>query len=270
MKPLDPAPLVGPWRAAYLPHGWIASPRPENQIAERLLQLEKGHFTHQLHNIGFLEDSGVVPPGPVEGLAAWARTSRLLAPHQEVIAWVSGSELTHVNDPAKWPVVADSLAALVASAGLDGVMLDMEPFSADNSNYTGLLAEIRRHLGSTWVGVTAPVPLRRWSPSFMATVSSYVDAVSPMAYDSGIGDTAGYANWVAESLSTYRANLEPGTQLLPSIPAYGPNRWHDPAVENLDSVRPALESVGGVEGAAVYWWWEMGNADLEAWGRLIA
>ena len=263
-------PLVGEWRAAYLPHGWIASPRPENQIAERLLQLEKGGFSHQLHNIGFLDDSGRVPASPAEGLAAWARTSRVLAPHQQVIAWISGSESTHVDNPAVWPALVDSVAALVAEAGLDGVMLDLEPFSGDNENYPRLIHQIRERLGSTWIGVTAPVPPGTWSPAHISRVSREVDAVSPMAYDSGIGDTETYARWVAESLGRYAENLGEGTRLFPSLPAYGPNRWHDPSVENLDTIRTALESVGGVEGAAVYWWWEMGAADLEAWGRLTA
>ena len=41
--------------------------------------------------------------------------------------------------------------------------------------------------------------------------------------------------------ATTPANTAAGTRIVPDLPSYGPNRWHDPAVENLATATRAVE-----------------------------
>ncbi len=109
------------------------------------------------------------------------------------------------------------------------------------------------------LSVTAPATVGRWSPQLLEEITPLLDQVDPLFYDSERTTAAAYEQWVREGLAYYSADSAPGTRLIPDLPSYGANRWHDPAVENLttatDAVGEALGAGDRVNGAGIFWWW---------------
>ena len=265
--PPEPDRNLGRWRAAYLPHGWIGASRNADEVAGRVAELRRAGFSHQIHNLGALGPTGRVADGDYAGLAAWVQHSRSAAPEQRIVAWVSGSESAHVDNEVVHDDLASFLADLVGRYGLDGVLLDLEPFAADNPRYLHLLDRVRSALPDTWLGVTGPAD-GQWSPAYIAQIAARVDGLSPMLYDSSLGTAAAFEEWATRSLDRYADAIGTSAQLFPSIPSYSANRYHDPAVENVETASRAIRASHGLDGAAVYWWWEFGDADRASWAAL--
>ena len=232
-----------------------------------MAELRRAGFSHQIHNLGALGATGRVPDADYAGLAAWVQHSRSAAPEQRIVAWVSGSESAHVDDVVVHDDIASFLADLVGRYGLDGVLLDLEPFAPDNPGYVHMLDRVRSALPDTWLGVTAPAD-GQWSPGYIAQIAARVDGLSPMLYDSSLGTAAAFEEWATRSLDRYGDAIGTSAQLFPSIPSYSANRYHDPAVENVETASRAIRASGDLDGAAVYWWWEFGAADRASWAAL--
>ena len=254
-----------------MPHGWIAAPKTTSQISDSVRALGGAGFNTQLHNLGSLDAAGGMPAEQFSGLSAWVATSRSVDPGQRIIAWISGSESLHVDRPSTYDSIAGVVARLVEEFGVDGVLLDLEPFSADNPNLLSLLDRVRTRSPHAWVGVDAPAD--GWSPTFITSIGSLVDAVSPMLYDTRLGDPVAYAGLARASIDRYARALTGSTLLVPSLPAYAASPFHDPSVENIATavrgIQDAARSGSYIDGGAVYWWWEMTAEDHAAWQAAI-
>jgi hypothetical protein len=267
----DGGAVIGPWRATYLPHGWIATNKSSAYIENAVRSLAAEGFTHQLHNLGFLDATGRVPSTEYAGLARWIQVSRQVDPSQGIILWVSGSESDHVNRTERHAEIARWLRATVDAYGVDGILLDLEPFGRDNPRFLSLLAAVRQELGDTWLGVNGP-PNGRWSGAFLAQLASSVDAMSPMFYDTTLTDPAQYTELVRSELARYLAAVGGDAAVLPSLPAYSANPWHDPRVENIATAAAGIGALTGERpgGAAVYWWWEFDETARLQWRQAIS
>ena len=259
--------IVGEWRAAYLPHGWIASPRTTEQITEAVRELGGMKMNTQIHNIGVMDATGSVPAEMHSGLSVWVDVSRQVEPEQQVVLWVSGDTAIHVKDRSLHGSVGAWLASLVESADADGVLLDFEPFRSDDPDLVPLLETIRAQLPHTWIGLTAP-PDDRWSGDYLAELSSRVEAVSPLLYDTGLSDAPSYRNRVATQVARYQKAAGASALVVPSLPSYSATSWHDPSVENIEEAVRALATLNlSLDGAAVYWWWEFTEESRQSWLR---
>jgi hypothetical protein len=150
----------------------------------------------------------------------------------------------------------------VLEMGIGGVQLDLEPYP-QTPGFLALLEEIDTLFASRGftgrLSVTAPATAGRWSPSYLAAVTSRLSQVDPLFYDSERKTAASYEQWVREGLAYYSANTSPSTRIIPALPSYGTNRWHDVSVENLATATTAVEEALGegsrVNGAGIFWWW---------------
>jgi hypothetical protein len=146
--------------------------------------------------------------------------------------------------------------------GVGAISLDLEPYPQSHG-FIVLLEEIdaafARRGFTGRLSVAAPATAGRWSPAYMAAVTSLLGQVDPLFYDSERKTAASYEQWVREGLAYYSANTAAGTRIIPDLPSYGPNRWHDPTVENLatstTAVEAALQEGSRVNGAGIFWWW---------------
>ena len=124
----------------------------------------------------------------------------------------------------------------VLSMGVDGISLDLEPYPSSHG-FVLLLEEIdaafARRGFTGRLALTSPATAGRSSPAQMAEVTPLVSQIDPMFYDSERKTVASYQQWVREGLAYYSAHTAPGTRIVPDLPSYGPNKWHDPAVEPL-------------------------------------
>ena len=267
----EPAPVIGPWRATYTPHGGVATAKSSTYIAERVRELRAAGFTDQLHNIGVFDAMGDMPAAEYAGLGAWIDTSRRQAPEQRVIAWVNGREADHVDRAATHQRIAAWVRHAVRDLGVDGVLFDFEPFTRDNPRLLDLLDAVRAQVPEAWLAIASPA--ERWSEPFIGEVARRVDLLSPMVYDSTLTSPAAYSDLVRRTALAYHRGAAGRATVAPSLPAYAANKWHDPSVENIatagDGLRVAAAAGAPSGGAAVYWWWQMGPSDLESWTALI-
>lgn len=257
------------WHGAFLPHGWIATPRSQADIARHLDELARARVTAQIHNLGRLDADGRVPRAEYAGLSRWVRTSRRKHPEQRIYAWISGAEGEHLGRVGIRARVARWLSAFADETGVDGIVLDIEPFRRDGRSLARLAAAARRASPSLWIGISAP-PDARWGKGVVRELGWAASAVMPMMYDTAATNRRAYVATVDAAVSHYASTL-PRRKILPILPAYGRNPWHRPAVENIQTamagVRRAAVRGYRVGGLAVYWWWEMSATEKADWAR---
>ncbi len=283
----------------YIPAGFIHNEHPQAVIEETLEALDSYGIDQNLLPVKNFKKTGLLKLSRKERtmFARWvAATNEYDVAHGTAIVAVASlggkvkGRSLNLEDAA---VRANMLAGVqtVLELGAGAVSLDLEPYPT-SPGFLALLEEIdalfaeRGFAGR--LSVTAPANIARWSPAYLGLVTSLLDQVDPLFYDSERTTAAAYEQWVREGLAYYSAHTAPGTRIVPDLPSYGPNRWHDPAAENLTTATTAVEEAiaqgSRVNGAGVYWWWGFyydeegegaydGAADREAWlgrTRLVA
>jgi hypothetical protein len=163
------------------------------------------------------------------------------------------------------PATRTRMIAAVEAAvntGIDGVQLDIEPYPT-GPGYIALLEELdgalaRVHFAGR-LSVVAPGDNWTWSPEYLQRVAGLVDQLDPTFYDTEYATVAAYQELIEEGLAYYTANAPASAALIPVIPCYSPDPWHDPAIENVPNATEALGAAlaegSRVEGAGLWWWY---------------
>ncbi len=279
----------------YLPFGFVHSERPAALLDETLEELQSYGIGQALLPLPKLKKTGVMKLSKKEQrmLVLWSGETRSYdALHGSSITLVAslsgkvkGASLNLEEPSVRANVLAAAQSALSAGAG--AISLDLEPYPT-SQGFVLLLSEIDALLqrrGLPRVAITAPANTARWSPAYLEEVSAQLGEVNPLFYDSERKTAAAYEQWVREGLAYYSAHSAPGARLVPDLPSYGPNRWHDPSVENLTTATTAVEEAlvqgSRVNGAGIFWWWGFfydeegegsydGASDRETWlGRTL-
>jgi hypothetical protein len=254
----------------YIPYGFIHWERSAQFVQETLGHLQEYGIGQNLLPLPKLKKTGILKLSRKElrTLPLWAsQTAAYNAAHgTSIVATASfagkvkGKSL-NLEEPA---VRANMIAGIetVLSLGVGGISLDLEPYPTSHG-YVLLLEEIdalfARRGFTGRLSITTPASAGRWAPQFMEEVTPLVDQVDPLFYDSERKTAASYEQWVREGLAYYSANTAPSTRIVPDLPSYGANKWHDPAVENLATATTAVEEAlaegSRVNGAGIFWWW---------------
>ncbi len=254
----------------YLPFGFVYSTQPPSLAAETLEQLQGYGIGQALLPLPPLKKNGVLKLNKREQsmLAMWsAQTAAYDAERGAAITLVAslsgrvgGHSLNLEQAAVRARILAGAETALALGAG--GISLDLEPYPTSHG-FVLLLEEVDAALARRGVGgraaVTAPATVGRWSPAYMEELTPLLGEVDPLFYDSERHTAAAYEEWFREGLAYYSAHTDPATRIVPDLPSYGPNPWHDPAVENIatatDALEAALQEGDRVNGAGVFWWW---------------
>jgi hypothetical protein len=144
--------------------------------------------------------------------------------------------------------------------GLSGVQLDLEPYPT-SPGYITLLEEIDAMFARVGfhgrLSVAAPANTSNWPPAYLHRVSELVTQLDPLFYDSESTTVGAYQAYTRAGLAYYSANAAPGSRIVPIIPSYSANPWHDPAVEHIETATSALSDALGagarVNGAGIWW-----------------
>lgn len=150
----------------------------------------------------------------------------------------------------------------VLGLGIRRINLDVEPYPT-GPGYLRLLEELdaalAAHGSPGGLSVVAPADTATWGPAYTRRVGELVGEYDPTFYDSEIATAAGYEEWIEGGLATLSAELPATTPLVPVIPSYGPNPWHNPSVEDIahasQALRVALAQGSRVSGAGLWWWY---------------
>jgi hypothetical protein len=278
----------------YIPHGFVHNEQPPAVLEETLAALGAYGIDQNLLPVQSFKKTGVLKLSKRERamFARWVAATRAydeahgaaIVAVASIAGKVKRSSL-NLEDPAvRANIVVGSDALLALGAG--GISLDLEPYPS-SPGFLLLLEEIdalfaRRGFAGR-LAVTAPASPGRWTASYLHEVSARVGQVDPLFYDSERTSASAYEQWVREGLAYWSANTAPGARIVPDLPSYGANRWHNIAVENIATATTAVEEAlaqgSRVNGAGVFWWWGFylgeegaynGAADREAWlGRTV-
>jgi hypothetical protein len=254
----------------YMPYGLVHSVRPASQVDGYLAQVDSydiGQFVFAMpkfKKLGVLK----VPKHNREMLVRWSERAAAYdtqhGAHMSLTAVYNGKVSTNksglnLDDPA---TRANIVAGVEATLGLgvSGVQLDLEPYPT-SPGFVSLLEELDAMYARVGFhgrfSIAAPASASRWPPSYLHRVSELVTQLDPLFYDSEYTTIAGYQSWVAAGLAYYSANASPWCRLVPILPSYSANRWHSPAVENIETATtPVSEALGAgvrVNGAGIWW-----------------
>ncbi len=156
----------------------------------------------------------------------------------------------------------------VLATGVTGVQLDIEPYPT-GPGFIALLEELDSafaRLGFRGrLSVVAPGDTGTWAPAYLLRVAALVSQLDPTYYDSESASVPAYQAWVAQGLAYYTANVPATTLIIPVIPCYAADPWHDPEVESIAAASGALQAglaAGSrVNGAGIWWWYAFFDED---------
>ncbi len=273
--------------AAWLGVEWVHAPHSEDEIAALAAELAQRQITTVYVFTRYRKAEGVFNPS-YDHAQDFVRALKKYAPALNVQAWI-GLPLQYVDlvDVSTRQEIADFCAQVLQDAGFDGIHLDPEPISSDNSYVLALLEETRAALGP---GPTLSIATRRiwpffpeyrwcvsgrwgWSAEYYRQVADCVDEIAVMVYDSGQFHPAFYRLWVKfQVINVTSALADSEVTLFIGVPtSEETTRTHRPATENMrsglqgliDGLNDSAAHPARVAGAAIYPYWE---TDGEEWG----
>jgi len=202
-------------------------------------------------------------------------------PDLNVQAWI-GIPLGYVDlsDTVVRKEIAEFCADLARDGGFDGIHLDPEPISSDDTQVIALLDEIRITLGPE-IGLSIatrrvwPIlpgvqwPLVRevaWGTNYYREVAKRVDQIAVMSYDSAMPLPCLYRQWMRfQVIEISRAVDGVDVQLFFGVPTSEEKTWtHWPSAENIrsglqgliDGLNDAEARPTTVTGVAIYPHWD--------------
>lgn len=275
----------------YIPFGFVHNKQPPRLVEETLEQLDAYGIGQNLLPLPRLKRDGTLKLSRNElaMLSLWVSETNAyngahatgIVPTASFAGKVKGRSLNLEEAAVRAKILAG--VETVLALGVGGVSLDLEPYP-QSRGFVLLLEEIdalfARRGFTGRLAVTAPATVGRWSRQYLEEVTPLLGQVDPLFYDSERKTPAAYQQWVREGLAYYSLNTSTMTRIVPDLPSYGPNRWHDPSAENLATATTAIEEAlregTRVNGAGIFWWWGFyydeegegaydGAADRETW-----
>ena len=278
----------------YIPNGYIHNTHEASEVDEILAALDSHGIDQAILPMPKLKRDGTmkVPRKEARMIPLWvSRVAAYDAAHTSNLSMVAvfdgriKKNGLNLEDATVRANVVASIESMIGQ-GVGGVQLDFEPYPT-SPGFVTLLEEIDAAFARLGfhggLSVCAPATVGRWSPTYIAQVTSHLTQVDPLFYDSELTSAAAYEKWVREGLSFYSANTAPTARIVPVIPSYGTNRWHNPTVESIatatSALSEALQAGTRVNGTGIFWWWgfyyeEEGAynpaADQAAWPGTLA
>ena len=254
----------------YMPYGLVHFVRPASQVDGYLAEVDSYDLGQVVFAMPKFKKLGVlkVPKHNREMLLRWSERAAAYdaqhGAHMSLTAVFPGKVATkkgglNLDDPATRANIVAGVESTLG-LGLAGVQLDLEPYPT-SPGFISLLEELDAMYARVGFhgrfSIAAPASTSKWSPSYLHRVSELVTQLDPLFYDSEYTTIAGYQAWVSAGLAYYSANAVSTCRLVPILPSYSANPWHDPAVENIEtatgSVSQALSAGARVNGAGIWW-----------------
>ena len=278
--------------AAWLGVKWVNGPHDSEEIATLADALTKRQIRYVFVYASYLKPGGQFNP-TYSYAGQFIQTLKAAEPDLNVQAWI-GLPLEHVNlgDSTMRGQIAEFCASLVREEGFDGIHLDPEPISSNDSNVLVLLDEVRDALGPEF---TLSIATRRiwpifpsvqwpivgrvaWYANYYREVASRVDQVAVMTYDSAMPLAALYRHWSRfQVIEISQAVNGSDVDLFFGVPTSEEKTWtHWPTAENItsglqgivDGLNDAVAHPSAVTGVAIYPYWETDEAEWAVYQRL--
>jgi hypothetical protein len=256
----------------YMPFGLVHSLHSEAEVDGYLAEIDSYGIAQVVFAAPRFKKTGILkePRRNTEMLTRWAHRAAVYdTAHGSSLGLTivfngkpnARTGAFNLEDPATRANVVAGIQSSLAT-GAAGVQLDFEPFPA-GPGFLALLEELDAMFArvgfSGRFSVVAPSNTSRWSPAYLKRVSQLVTQVNPTFYDSEYTSAAAYESWMENGLAYYTANVEAATRIVPVLPSYSANRWHRPAVENIETAtaaaRVGLEAGSRINGVGIWSGW---------------
>lgn len=253
-----------------MPTELVHSPHSSEQVEGFIGELSEYDIGQALLQVPAFNRKGMIklPESSREMLGVWSRAAASYdAEHGSEVTVTAvfnavpkpkGLSLEAAATRARMVATIES----VLETGVGGVQLDIEPYPT-GPGYIALLEELDAALARLGdparLSVVAPGDDRTWSAPYLRRVGELVAQLDPTFYDTEYEAVAPYQELIEESLAYYSAAAPSSTAIIPVIPCYSPDPWHNPAIENIPNATAALAAAIGagsrVEGAGIWWWY---------------
>ncbi|MFK7693558.1 hypothetical protein [Paenibacillus sp. HJGM_3] len=268
---------------AYLNSYWFSGVEPltDQQMRERVLELNKYKINYQLADIGILvasEDgfNGTLPEDGYSELGRWMKISRETDPAQKIIAtvnygkryfWQNGQR---VSNPSFGTSVFNNnlkaVADMLVNQGIeydgklykaDGIQLDIEGFLPNDPVLKTTAQFVRTALSDNAIySIASPADPAVWSDAYVSEMAGIFNMLNPMMYDQlGWGSPTNspetyqqlWKTTIVRYAHAIANSSRPTTMLNPTMPAYEKKTaedgtvYHDPAIENIYNAAKGLK-----------------------------
>jgi hypothetical protein len=254
----------------YMPTELVHSIWTPGQVGGFLAELDEYDIGQALLQMPRFRGNGKIklPASNEQMLGVWAaQAASYNAEHgtaMTVTAVFNGVPKRRAFDLERASTRANLVAAVESAlaTGISGVQLDIEPYPTGPG-----FIELLEALDATFarlgfhgrLSVVAPADTATWPPAYLERVGELVDQLDPTFYDSELESAGAFEEWIEQGLAYYSANAPAATRIVPVLPSYAPDPWHDPAVENIadatDALAVALAEGSRVNGAGIWWWY---------------
>jgi hypothetical protein len=227
--------------AEWLGHAWLDGRKRQSDV-DRLAARLRHTGIHDLYvHAGPFRDDGGLDPA-LRPKARWLITALHRAlPGTRVQAWLGAHPVPgqlRLGSPRTRAAILTSVRQVLGD-GFDGVHYDVEPVADGDADLATLLAASRRltrryhAVLSLSASLLAPVPglataIRAlpggprgvWSAGYLHRLSSHVDQVAVMLYDSCLPTATSYAGYVRRATGLALRAVPDRVALLIGVPAY--------------------------------------------------
>jgi LysM repeat protein len=210
--------------------------------------LVKAHVAYIYIDAGDLGQTALLQPRiALADYQAYIRAFKEAAPGYDFIflGWVGNSNPQTLLSNYQSASIRSTIQEL-RGVGFNGINLDIEPVPNQTPAFLSFLSTFRNQINSNFPGFilsndamnivqgAQPGDTWSWDPSYYASVTTYLDQVVPMLYESGSSTFQEYQSWIDNQIQLL--NIYSKTQVEYAIPNwYEPDPWHDPSVENLQN-----------------------------------
>ncbi len=288
--------------AIWAEHAWVGKTHTAHDYDALAALLTREQIAYLYPHVGPLDGDGHIPPSLYPNAATFAQEMRQRMPHLKILAWMGqeekdgGGPLDLSNSQTRMNIAAEA-QLFTKTLGFDGIHYDIEPIHNLNPHFLDLLDETRAAIGaSKMLSISAPkwAPAARvipfvqavagrgsawWTTYYFLTVSSHIDQLVIMMYNTALPTASLYTTLVKqETEHILEANNQAThpAQVLIGVPTYHDNSsgFHDSA-ENMQSglqgITGGLNS--GVDsshfgGVAIYPLWLTTPSDWQTYNHL--
>lgn len=250
--------------AAYLPYGWSVHNQNQLSLMQNIEQMKKLNIIYAFCNVGTLNIYNYLDIQPIF-LTQYINLARQVYPQQIIFAWINGNSATFNNIDN----VNNVIYKLITNYDIDGIHFDVEPLTENDQNFINMLSMIKTALPNKYL-LSIAAPYDTWTQHYIQQLNSLIDIFSPMVYDTLSKNVKNYIDIVSYGAQIWFKYCNPKTKIIPALPFYEKNEYHDPSIENLSTVMDGLFNAMNITnrnltGYAIWNWYEMNSIDKQMW-----
>lgn len=288
--------------AIWAQHEWVGETHTPQEYDDLAALFKREQIAYLYPHVGPLNADGTIPLSLYPNAATFVSEMKARLPDLKILAWMGqeekdgGGPLDMSNSQTRDNIVAEA-RRFTHDLGFDGIHYDIEPVRNLNPHFIDLLDDTRAAIGANkMISISAPkwAPAARvipfvqaiagrgsawWTTYYFLIVSSHVDQVVVMMYNTALPDASLYEALTKEEtehILDANNRAQHPAQVLIGIPTYHDNGpgFHDTAENMLSGLHGVTAGLNSSEdtshfgGVAIYPLWLTTQSDWQTYNHL--